>query len=156
MPLSRDRGLRTLCCLGYKAQSRIQGFRLSHSHAVRESMFLSASSKETLMLYSISSEGSNPSCKTLPTARTVLRLQRATKSLHGSTTEPRAGKRYQTQLAYCLQGCRRGAAVSRAEKSDRLVDHGRLREDAQSAQRLPVGRLQLHEHQPSGRPRTQK
>jgi putative intracellular protease/amidase len=45
VPLSRDRGLRTLCCVGHKAQSRIQGFRLFHSHAVRESMFLNASYK---------------------------------------------------------------------------------------------------------------
>ena len=32
MPLSRDRGLRTLCCLGSKAQAqcRIHGFQLFH------------------------------------------------------------------------------------------------------------------------------
>jgi hypothetical protein len=39
-----------------------------------------------------------------------------TNSLHGSTTEPRAEKRYQTQLAYGLQGWHRGKAASRAEK----------------------------------------
>jgi hypothetical protein len=78
----------------------------------------------------------------------------STEGLHGSTTEPRAEKRYQTRLAYGLQGWHRGKAAPRAEKSDRLVGLGRPRTAARSrstGNRLNGwwvgGGLQLHEHQ---------
>jgi hypothetical protein len=142
--------------LGLRRSAVFMALSLSISHAIRGSML-----QRTCL---------GRACHTACHLKQPL-FQQYTYSTHSATTAPRRRqmvymavprnrvqkKRYQTRLAYGLQGWHRGKAASRAGKSDRLVDLGRPRTAARSrstGNRLNgwwvggfVNSIQLHEHQ---------